>query len=162
MEIVRLENPHWQRLRALRLAALADAPDAFGATLAEAERFTEKHWRQQLDALATYVAVLDGADAGMARGVADRSDPRNACLVSMWVLPAARVQGVGEALIRAVIDWARAAGHARLLLDVADGNQPALRLYERLGFQRTGETGSLPAPREHITEHRRALELIGR
>jgi ribosomal protein S18 acetylase RimI-like enzyme len=77
----------------------------------------------------------------------------------MWVAPEARGHGVGEQLILAVKDWARSAGHARLLLDVADGNLPAVALYERMGFEPTGEIGSLPPPREHVAEHRRALDL---
>ena len=62
-------------------------------------------------------------------------------------------------LIEALIDWARTAGHDRLLLDVADTNLPAVRLYERMGFEPTGAVGSLPPPREHIREHGRALDL---
>jgi len=32
----------------------------------------------------------------------------------------------------------------------------------RMGFEQTGETGSLSPPREHVMEHRRALYLAGR
>ena len=111
--------------------------------------------------LATFVAVKKQVDVGMARGIADENEPKQAFLLSMWVAPDARGRGVGEALIQAVAHWARAAGHSRLLLDVADVNQPAVDLYERMGFEPTGATGSLPSPREHIREHRRALDLSG-
>ena len=159
MRIERLHSNAWRRLEALRLRALADAPDAFGSTLAEAKRYREADWRRQLESLATFVAVLAGSDVGMVRCVADQEDAGAALLLSMWVAPEARGQGIGEALIRQLADWACAMGHTRLLLDVADENQPAIRLYERMGFAPTGETGSLPAPREHILEHQRALEL---
>ncbi len=160
MQIERLNGSQWQRLKAVRLRALADAPDAFGSTLADAERYEAADWQEQLETLATYVAVLDGADVGMARGIADKSTREHAYLLSMWVAPEARGQGVGEALVQAVVTWARDTGHSRLLLDVADGNQPAIRLYERTGFLPTGETGALPPPREHVKEHQRARDLL--
>lgn len=164
MRIERLHSDAWRRLKSVRLRSLADAPDAFGSTLAEAQDLRESDWRQQLDALATYVAVSDGVDEGLdvgiARGVTDHANPHNAYLVSMWVAPEARGAGAGERLIQAVVHWARAAGHSRLLLDVADANLPAVRLYERMGFSPTGEVGSLPPPRVHIKEHQRALDLL--
>jgi len=159
MQLERLTVKEWQRLKAVRFRALADAPDAFGSTLEETERYEESDWRQQLGSLATYVVVVEGMDAGMVRGTADPASPEDAYLVSMWIAPEARGRGAGEALIQAIVDWARNAGHSRLLLDVADANQPAIRLYERMGFMSTGETGSLPPPREHITEHQRAFDL---
>ena len=159
MRIERLHSNAWRRLEAVRLRALADAPDAFGSTLAEAERYREADWRRQLAALPTYVGVLADQDVGMVRGAADPENTGAALLLSMWVAPEARGQGMGEALIRQLADWASATGYSRLLLDVADGNQPAIRLYARMGFTPTGVTGSLPAPRTHITEHQRVLEL---
>ncbi len=158
-EVERLHPDDWQRLRTLRLRSIADAPDAFASTLAEIEALGESDWRQQLITLATYTAVVADADMGIARGVPDAANPDHAWLVSMWVAPEARGTGTGERLIQAVVAWASEAGYARLLLDVADSNQAAGRLYERMGFRRTGETGRLPPPREHVTEHQRAKEL---
>jgi hypothetical protein len=44
-------------------------------------------------------------------------------------------------------------------LDVAEGNLPARRLYERRGFRPTGRTGTLPhAP--DVAELEMALELV--
>jgi ribosomal protein S18 acetylase RimI-like enzyme len=77
----------------------------------------------------------------------------------MWVAPEARGQGVGNALIDAVIEYARSSGAIRLLLDVGDHNQQAIALYARKGFKPNGQTGSLPAPRNHIREHQRELRL---
>ena len=80
-------------------------------------------------------------------------------LFGMWVAPEVRGQRVGRALVAAVIAWARGEGYRRVVLDVADANRAAIRLYESCGFVATGETGTLPPPREHITEHRRCLRL---
>ena len=159
MQIERLNSDAWERLKDLRTRSLTDAPDAFGTTLAEVAQLIETDWRQQLESLATFVAVHESIDLGIARGVTDHDKTDQALLVSMWVAPEARGRRAGERLIQTVAGWARETGHTRLVLDVADANLPAIALYERMGFSRTGETGALPPPREHILEHRRALDL---
>ena len=95
----------------------------------------------------------------MVRAVAADEDVAAAYLISMWVTPDMRGCHVGDLLVSAVIDWARASGFKQLLLDVADTNVAAIRLYERMGFVPSGGVGSLPPPREHIKEHQRVLEL---
>jgi len=159
MEIQRLIPDQGQRLRAIRLNSLRDAPDAFGSTLAETAARPIDSWRQQLIELATFVAVVDGADLGIVRAAPADGNPQAGFLISMWVAPAARGKGVGDALIDAVVGWARSQGLAQLLLDVGDDNGPAIALYARKGFEPNGKTSSLPAPREHIREHQRVLEL---
>ena len=154
-----LQQQAWQRLRGLRLAALADAPDAFGTMLAEAQGHDEAEWRAQLDTMATFVAVRDDQDVGLVRGAAAYDNPRNAYLLSLWVAPAARGCGVGDELVGAVVGWARAAAFERLLLDVGDHNTSAIALYARWNFLPTGNRGHLPAPRAHVREHERALVL---
>lgn len=46
-----------------------------------------------------------------------------------------RGQGIGSAMMRAMLEELRDAGYARVSLSV-QGENPALRLYERLGFRR--------------------------
>lgn len=48
-------------------------------------------------------------------------------------------QGVGGALVEALIGLARGKEARRLFLDVAESNQAALALYARLGFMRMGQ-----------------------
>jgi ribosomal protein S18 acetylase RimI-like enzyme len=49
-----------------------------------------------------------------------------------------RGQGIGTAMMRAMLDELRGAGYARASLSVQKEN-PALRLYERLGFRVIGD-----------------------
>jgi len=72
----------------------------------------------------------------------------------MWVAPEARRSGVGAALTKAVMDWAAARGAQRVLLGVAENNEAAQRLYERLGFKLTGRSEPL-----HSDPSRRVLEM---
>ena len=66
-------------------------------------------------------------------------------LISMFVRPQARGHGVGEAMIDAVIGWARARDATSVHLWVTETNKHALRLYERCGFTVTAERQPLPS-----------------
>ena len=66
------------------------------------------------------------------------NQPHRADLSKMLVHRRARRQGLGEALMRAAEDTARACGRTLLVLDAVTGGD-AERLYERLGWQRVGE-----------------------
>jgi GNAT superfamily N-acetyltransferase len=151
------------RLRAIRLRSLRDAPEAFASRFEDAASRPPESWTQQLEDLATFVAVSEGRDVGMVRGAppgaGPGAKPDMAALISMWVAPEARGKGVGDALVQAVIDWARALGCARLRLEVVDDNAPAVALYARKGFARTGPSVRCEPPREHLCEHERVLEL---
>ena len=159
--VERIASDAWERVRAIRLRALADEPDAFGTTLAEDEARPLGEWRTRLEdpEAATFLAIAGGREVGLVtvRPYEEKVGP--AGLFGMWVAPEDRGRGIGGALVDSVVAWARARGYERILLDVADANPEAIRLYESKGFRPTGATGSLPAPREHVLEHQRALAL---
>ncbi|GIF99479.1 hypothetical protein Cci01nite_45730 [Catellatospora citrea] len=141
-----LTSDDWPIWRELRLAALADAPAAFGSRLADwqGEGDRSERWRARLEIPGSYnlVAVLDGRPVGMASGVP--TDDRGVVeLISMWVDPAARGRGVGDSLLAAVERWAGQVGADVLKLAVADGNEAAAALYRRNGFGLTAELGDL-------------------
>ena len=161
MDIERMEPDGWDRVRAIRLRALREAPDAFGSTLEREEDREPEFWRERLanpDA-ATFIAMSGDEDVGVVMGADFRGRPAAAGLFAMWVAPEARGRGAAGPLVEAVIAWARSSGYERVLLEVGDTNTAAIRLYEKKGFAPTGARGSLPAPRTHIREHERALVL---
>lgn len=55
------------------------------------------------------------------------------------VYPGWRGRGIGTAMLRALLDTLRAAGYTRVTLSVQKEN-PAVRLYRRLGFETAAET----------------------
>ena len=143
-EIRALTVEDWRDYRALRLAALADAPYAFGSTLAREQPFEDDRWRQRLSSGVTLCAFVDSEASGLAGGLrpgvyGDDAHPEAAYLVQMWVHPSSRGRGIGAALVERVIEWARAQGYPELRLTVSEGNDNAERLYTRLGFVRTGD-----------------------
>jgi ribosomal protein S18 acetylase RimI-like enzyme len=148
VDVRRVTPDEWTTLRDVRLRALADAPDAFGTTHAEAMSRPDDWWRTWAQTSAesesqTMVLAWEGDEAiGIAGAFA--TDDGAWQVISMWVDPSARGRGAGRALLDAVVAWAkeRAANRA-IRLSVTDGNDEARRLYERYGFADTGVTEPL-------------------
>lgn len=123
----------WRTLKTIRLAALRDAPTAFGVTYASAAAYTDEQWQARAAGTdkAEYLLAFDGEQAvGIVAGVIN--DEYN--LIAMWVHPEYRGSGVAGRLIAAVKQRALARGHRRIVLDVAPENVSAARLYQRQGF----------------------------
>jgi ribosomal protein S18 acetylase RimI-like enzyme len=136
----------WPLWRALRHAALEEAPHAFGSTLADwqGDGDREARWRERLEPPShNVIALLGDEPVGMASGMP--ADDGVVELISMWVSPEGRGRGVGDALVQEVVRWARSVGSVVVRLDVSDGNDAAAQLYRRNGFAYTGELGELMA-----------------
>ncbi len=98
---------------------------------------------------ARFVAEVDGVVAGTVSG-GDAEMNGAAAMTAMWVDPRFRRRGVGDALVKHLLDWARTAGYSRMFLWVTDGNGNAERMYERNGFRPTGaEQEVRPGQLEH-------------
>jgi ribosomal protein S18 acetylase RimI-like enzyme len=156
----RIRAEEWEWLRAIRLRALADAPMAFGSTLADEQARPDEFWRGRAaggasdDDRATFIAERNGVWVGIGTCVleAGGAGERPAWIFGMWVDPAVRRQGTAQALLRFLAGWARERGADVLNLHVTATNAPAIALYERLGFRTTGATEPLahtPSVREN-------------
>jgi ribosomal protein S18 acetylase RimI-like enzyme len=129
-------------LRAVRLAALADAPEAFGSTAARERDFDEAEWRRRAAGTPTFIAWRADEPVGL---VAVISRPRDGPapgaeweLVSMWVSPDARGSGAADLLVSAAVGAARASSAGHVALWVAEGNARARAFYVRAGFRPAG------------------------
>ena len=132
------------------MRALADSPNAFSTTLAEAKARDEAWWREAArrsaedEGWTTFVAERDGRLIAMATGMfpVDRlhtlDDPAVASLIQMWVEPAARRSGLGRELVEAVAAWAAEHDSAVLRTGVTAAEHRAIAFYESLGFRDTG------------------------
>ena len=137
----------WRVMRRIRLEALRDAPDAFGSTYAEEAASDEAAWQRSMSSGVTFFAYLSKINGTDPVGLvaAFQEKPGRVELVSLWVRPQARGQGVGEALVAAVIGWAEARIVTSVHLWVIEINKHAWVLYERCGFALTGERQPLPS-----------------
>lgn len=145
LELRTLTPDDWPLWRELRLAALAEAPAAFGATLADwsGDGDREERWRERLSipGARDVIVLLDGAPAGMASGVpTDESEVVE--LISMWVSPAGRGKAVGDLLVEAVVQWGVEQGATSLRLSVMHDNPRAIAFYERAGFTQAADADS--------------------
>lgn len=125
----------------IRPATPADIPVMIGL---EQQAEAAAHWsRRDYDALfapeapkrVTLVAYEDKCVTGflVARCGLDDWEIEN-----VVVAPAQRRRGTATALIATLVRHARQAGVTSVLLEVRGSNQPARRLYERLGFLEVG------------------------
>jgi ribosomal protein S18 acetylase RimI-like enzyme len=97
-------------------------------------RYAAETWDFELER--SRVAVGDDEPVGICMlGV--RGD--DGWIGGLGVAAKARRGGIGELLMRAVLDEARTLGLARVTLEVLVQNEPAIRLYEKLGFERVRE-----------------------
>ena len=142
--IRQLEAHEWQTHREIRLRALADAPDAFGTTLAEAQARRPDAWAARMSLAAVsgrdypLIAELDGAAVGLLWAMVDEADGTVVELFQVWVDPESRGHGIAAALLHAAIAWAKTKNAHVVQLGVTSGDTPALRLYRRAGFQDFG------------------------
>lgn len=129
--------------RALRLRALAEHPEAFTSS-AEDEADKPLAWSaQRLGADAArphdfFIGAFHGGPLVGMVGLQGRYRPKechNATVVGLFVAPEAAGQGLGWALMQALLARARALpGLVQLDLTVTEGNPRAQGLYARCGF----------------------------
>ncbi len=128
----------------MRLAALADAPSAFGSRWTDWVDAEPERWRARLtDIPLNVVMLMNGEPVGLVSGT--RVLGGTVELISLWVAPAARGRGVADEAVRRVEDWARTQGASILVLSVKIANAAARRLYERLGFDIVGPSPDDPS-----------------
>lgn len=143
VELVRIGPEDWREFREVRLAALSEAPGAFGSRHADWVGASEQRWRARLtDVPFTVVARSDEGPVGVASGM--EAGQVAAELISMWVAPSHRGAGLAGRLIHEVIAWATAHEY-QIFLMVRDDHVSAIRAYARAGFTDHGVPADWPA-----------------
>jgi ribosomal protein S18 acetylase RimI-like enzyme len=129
----------WPVLKEARLKALHDSPHAFISHYEQELLLSDLEWRQLFHA-ATWIVADDGDDViGLAASLAEPATPWLRHIESIWVAPTHRRRGVFRALLSALADIEYRSGVTDLFLWALEDNHDALRAYELLGFQPTGE-----------------------
>jgi ribosomal protein S18 acetylase RimI-like enzyme len=117
--------------RERRWLAMVEAPP-----LEDARKFVQR----VLDRNDVQLLALDGERVVGWCDIVRRSGPgfEHAGIVGMGLLPEYRGGGLGARLLEEAMSRARAAGIERIELGVWNSNEPARRLYQKLGFQTEG------------------------
>ena len=123
--------------RAIRHEALANHPEAFVSTAEAFAQKTDAEIRQTLDALTVFGAFLpDGTLGGINafmrhEGAKER---HRGWMIQVYVRPEHRGSGMAAALVEHLVEHARR--HVlQIHLGVWSENLPAIKLYQRLGFE---------------------------
>lgn len=131
--------------RKLMLEAYATATDSFTSTAEERAQERERWWLERLDDCTGRIAAfgVDEGDQLMGTVTIEYSRKQKvqhaAQLLGMYVHETARGKGVGMALLLAALDHARQHQGVRIVnLTVTEGNEPAIGMYRRAGFQPWG------------------------
>ena len=142
--------------RAIRHEALLNHPEAF---LSSAEAFAEKsdaEIRQTLEALTVFGAVLpDGSIGGMNAFLQNegQKERHRGWMLQVYVRPEHRGSGMSKALCEHLIEHAREKV-IQIHLGVWAENEPAIRLYKKLGFKTYGtEPRYLYVNGRYLDEH---------
>jgi ribosomal protein S18 acetylase RimI-like enzyme len=142
MRIRRLAVPDVAAYRAVRLRALREHPDAFTSSYEEDAVLPQQVAEARL--ASSSFAAWGAFEAEALLGIVGLDRERRAksrhkgTVIGMYVAPEGRGQGVGRALLDAVVSHARETGLQSLVLTVTEGNVAAQRLYEAAGFRSFG------------------------
>ncbi|EJN18644.1 GNAT family N-acetyltransferase [Pseudomonas sp. GM80] len=150
MDIRSTETEDWMLLRQVRLAALWDAPTAFGVSYQTAADYTDEQWKVRASSTGTafWLAFEKDRPVGMIGAAVNSAQRFN--MIGMWVEPAARGSGVAIQLVETVKVRATSEGFDRVFLDVSPDNARASNLYLKQGFAFMDEWEPLES-HPHIT-----------
>ncbi len=138
MDVEALAADDWEILRDVRLRALKDSPAAYISTYEEVAGWTEAKWRDRFATAVWVVLRSEQRIIGVASSLRDDERPTERHLESVWVEPGHRRTGALRAILQYLVELEPEVGD--WLLWVLDGNAEALAVYQRLGFEPTGES----------------------
>jgi GNAT superfamily N-acetyltransferase len=140
VEVSLLGPDQWERLRAIRIRALRENPEAFGADLNEVETRSKEDWIKDYAKEDYLVASIDGVEVGMLYIEVLKGDHGATCWIGgCWTDPAYRGKGVMRALFNFIDENSSAKNWTRQGLGVFTDNYTAIKAYEYLGFTFAGE-----------------------
>ena len=135
IEIVTATVNDVDRLRALRLAALKDTPDAFGAKYEDEVNKPISEWQDRLKNTHWCFVVADGVDVGLLAVDRAEKDRNSDCwLSSWWIKDAFRGSGIPKLMLTWLEQLCRENNWKKIGLGVWPDNLRAIAAYKKLGF----------------------------
>jgi ribosomal protein S18 acetylase RimI-like enzyme len=136
-----LKEDEWFWLRDVRLEALKQDPSAFLSVYERESDYGEHEWRAEFARGDWTVLTDQNQIVGLLGTTREPSTPQGECYLEyMWICPRFRRSGVGTDLVNAVLKQLASSGVVAVRLWILEGNEPAVRLYKKIGFSFTGES----------------------
>jgi [ribosomal protein S18]-alanine N-acetyltransferase len=111
------------------------------------EQWSERTWRGEL--LAEHRTILLARAQHPVGVISINTTGELADLNRLVVEPRNRRQGIGTDLVRAGLNIARRHGAREMILDVGYHNEPAIALYQQLGFEQLTARQNYYGPGQH-------------
>ena len=157
---IRLLGPdEWPTLRDVRLSALRDSPHSFLSQHDLEDAYDQTRWRAEFTRGDWYVGIREGEAISLLAVTRERGTPRHQCYLEfLWVSPECRRSSVATRMLQTILERLKKDGIRTAFLWVLDGNDTAVRLYEKIGFAKTNFIQPIPDLPER-TEERMRIEL---
>ena len=124
-----------ERLRALRLLALKDAPYAYGAKYEVDKDKSLTFWQESLELSNWFFASIDKEDIGLIGAEKAGTDRISDCWIfGWWIAPPYRGQGVVKLMLDEIDRFCIKNNWLHQGLGVWPENQRAVAAYTKLGF----------------------------
>jgi ribosomal protein S18 acetylase RimI-like enzyme len=135
IEIITATADDVDRLRALRLAALKDTPDAFGAKYEDEAEKPILDWQNRLKNTHWCFVVADGVDVGLLAVDRAEKDRNSDCwLSSWWIHQDHRGSGIPKLMLNWLEQLCIEKKWEKIGLGVWPDNLRAISAYKKLGF----------------------------
>ena len=135
IQISQAEPEDFKRVRELRLSALKDSPNSFGAKYEVLKERPDNYWQQVLKESSWCLVSIDGVDIGLlAVDRADKDRNSDCWLSGWWITPTHRGQGISKLMAQWVYELCRKNGWQKIGLGVWPDNKAAIAVYLKLGF----------------------------
>ena len=139
LEPMNISEPHrvtkdeWEKLKDLRLRALADSPRAFGSTLEGTKDKPEETWLKQIENTYTYAIEAEGQFVALA--VFRKDDDGVWTINGVWTDPKFRRRGLSKKLFSEILKQAEELSVKTIELSVNATQSDAIELYKQSGFE---------------------------
>jgi RimJ/RimL family protein N-acetyltransferase len=125
----------------MRLASLREAPYAFSSTYESALRRSDESWREQADHSAqgsdraTFIVFSDNVPIGLAAIYRSSNNTKSGEIIQVWISPENRGKHISIELLDQVFKWAKENMFQEIEAKIIQGNDRALRFYQKYGFK---------------------------
>lgn len=166
MKIKILTLDDWQAYKALRLEALQKSPTNFGSSFEEEKCWPDELFQEVLNNNTIFGAFVDSKLVGCV-GLNQMTRPKTmhkAELWGMYVDPSFCRQGIGDALVKALLAYAHNQGIIQIYLTCVTTTTTtivALKLYRKNGFEVYGtEPNAIKVNGKFFDEHLMFLRIL--